>query len=162
MANILTGVRIICSVIILFVQALSPTFYVFYMIAGFSDMIDGTVARKTGSVSEFGSRFDSAADLIFIVVCLIRILPEIKIEVWLWAWVAVVAGIKIINIIPGFALKKRFVAEHTIMNKITGFMLFLLPLTLSFVDIRYSGTLVCAFATFAAIQEGHLIRTKSE
>ena len=162
MANILTGVRIICSVILLFIQAFSPMFYLLYLIAGFSDMIDGAVARKMGSASEFGSRFDSAADLVFIVVCLIRILPNMKIEVWLWIWIAVVAGIKIINIISGFAFKKRLVVEHTIMNKVTGFMLFLLPLTLSFVDIRYSGILVCAFATFAAIQEGHLIRTESE
>ena len=40
-----------------------------------------------------------------------------------------------------------------------GILLFALPLTLSFINLNYSGTIVCAVATFAAIQEGHLIRT---
>ena len=32
-------------------------------------------------------------------------------------------------------------------------------LTLSFFDLKYSAVVVCCFATFAAIQEGHFIRT---
>ncbi|MBO4384239.1 MAG: hypothetical protein J5854_02305 [Clostridia bacterium] len=45
------------------------------------------------------------------------------------------------------------------MNKATGKLLFVLPLTLAFIDLRYSGAIACAAATFAAIQEGRLIRT---
>ena len=45
------------------------------------------------------------------------------------------------------------------MNKVTGGLLFALPLTLRFIDLRYTGAVVCAVATFAAIQEGHYIRT---
>jgi hypothetical protein len=33
----------------------SPAFYALYIASGVSDMIDGTVARKTGTASEFGS-----------------------------------------------------------------------------------------------------------
>ena len=33
------------------------------------------------------------------------------------------------------------------------------PLTVSLIDLKYSGALVSAVATFAAIQEGHYIRT---
>ena len=36
---------------------------------------------------------------------------------------------------------------------------FMLPLTLKVIDLKYSGALVSAVATFAAIQEGHYIRT---
>ena len=45
------------------------------------------------------------------------------------------------------------------MNKVTGILLFLLPLTLPVVELKYSAPLVCTVATFAAIQEGHYIRT---
>ena len=45
------------------------------------------------------------------------------------------------------------------MNKVTGILLFALPLTLTVIELKYSGAVVCAAATFAAIQEGHLIRT---
>ena len=68
--------------------------------------------------------------------------------------------IKIINIISGFIVQQRFVAVHTFLNKVTGAMLFVLPFSVSFVDLRYSGSVICAVATFAAIQEGHLIRSK--
>ena len=69
---------------------------------------------------------------------------------------------KIINIISGFAVQKKFVAVHTVLNKVTGAILFLLPLTVPFADLRYSGSVVCAVATLAAIQEGHFIRMKGK
>ena len=49
---------------------------------------------------------------------------------------------------------------HSVMNKITGGLLFVLPLTVRVIDLRYSAAIVCAVATFAAMQEGHLIRTR--
>ena len=115
MANIITCCRILCSILLLFVPAFSSTFYILYLVAGFTDMIDGPIARKTNTANEFGSRLDTIADMVF-------------------------------------------AAEHTVMNKITGFMLFILPFTLPFIDLTYSGGLVCAAAIFAAVQEGHLIR----
>lgn len=118
------------------------------------------MARKTNTVSEFGSRLDTVADFIFVVVCLIKLLPILDVPVWLWIWTGVIAVIKIMNVISGFIVKKRFVAEHTIMNRITGLLLFLLPMTLAFIDLKYSALIVCAVGTFAAIQEGHSIRTK--
>ena len=62
----------------------------------------------------------------------------------------------------GYILQKRFVVLHTAMNKVTGVLLFILPLTLRIIDLRTSGGFVCAIATFAAIQEGHYIRTGRE
>ena len=52
-------------------------------------------------------------------------------------------------------------AKHTLLNKVTGLALFLLPLTLPFADLRYTGSFVCALAALAAVQEGHLIRTEN-
>ena len=75
MANFITGIRMALSVALLFCPAFSPAFYMLYIAAGFSDMIDGAVARKNGTVSEFGSRLDTAADTVFAAVCLIKVLP---------------------------------------------------------------------------------------
>ena len=159
MANIITGIRILCSIALLFVPVFSPSFYTLYLVAGVSDMIDGTVARKTGTASAFGSKLDTAADFILTAVCLIKLIPALVMPIWLIIWIAVIALIKVINIIFGYVLRKEFVAAHTVMNKVTGVFLFILPLTVSFIDLKYSGALVCAVATFAAIQEGHYIRT---
>lgn len=159
MANIITFVRVVCSVAILFCPALSTPFYILYITAGFTDMIDGTVARRTGTVSEFGSKLDTAADFVLVAVCLIKLIPVLDIPLWLLIWIAIIALIKIINVISGFVMRKKLVVAHTLMNKVTGVLLFILPLTLSFMDLKYSGAFVSTVATFAAIQEGHIIRT---
>ena len=158
MANIITGFRVLISIVLLFCPALSPTFYILYLIAGLSDMIDGTIARRTNTVSEVGERFDTLADAIFVVVCLIKLLPVISMPKWLCVWIILIALIKIINIILGYIVQRKLVAVHSAMNKVTGVLLFILPLTISFIPLKYSASAVCAVAVFAAIQEGHFIR----
>ena len=159
MANIITGIRILCSIALLFCPVLSPTFCVLYIAAGLTDMIDGTVARKTNSVSEFGSKLDTVADFILVVVCLIKLIPVMVIPGWLYLWIAIIALIKVINVVSGYMVQKKFVAVHSVMNKVTGALLFILPLTLSTIDLKYSAIVVSMVATFAAIQEGYYIRT---
>ena len=158
-ANIVTGCRILGSVLLLFFPAFSVEFYIIYIICGFSDMIDGTIARKTNSTIEFGDKIDTVADLVFVTVSLIKMLPIINIPQWLWIWTVIIAIIKIGNILWGYVSKKQFISLHTVMNKITGLLLFLLPLTLSFVELKYSSIVVCSIATFAAIQESVYIST---
>ena len=159
MANAITIFRMAASIVLLFCPVFSPILYALYLIAGLSDMVDGIIARKTNSVSEFGSKFDSIADFIFVAVCLIKILPVMDIPIWLYVWTAVIALIKIINIISGYVMQKRYAALHTTMKKVTGMLLFMLPPTLSIVPLIYTGIPICSVATFAAVQEGHLIRT---
>ena len=120
-------------------------------------MIDGTVARKTGAVSNFGAKLDTASDFVFMAVCVVKLLPNINISVWLWIWIAIIAIVKVINIVMGFIRRKKLVALHTFLNKITGMLLFLLPLTLQFIVPTYSFAVVCTIATIAAIQEGYYI-----
>ena len=162
MANLLTGFRILCSFALLFCQPFSPPFILLYLIAGITDMIDGAVARMTATTSEFGSKLDTAADFVFVAVCLWKLLPGLAVPLWLWIWIALIALIKMINIIFGYVIQKKYVACHTVMNKVTGVLLFMLPLTLPVVELKYSAPLVCTVATFAAIQEGHFIRTGRE
>ena len=159
MANIITGIRIVCSIAILFFPVFSPAFYTLYIVAGISDILDGTVARKTETVSEFGSKLDTGADFVLVVVCLIKLIPIIRAPVWLIIWIIVIAVIKAINLVSGYVMRKEIIVLHTAADKVTGILLFVLPLTLTFIDLKYSGTVVSALATFAAIQEGHMIRT---
>ena len=155
LANIITGLRIIGSSVLLFFDVPSFPFYLTYLLCGFSDMIDGTIARKTGTVSEFGAKLDTVADFVFMVVCVVKLLPMIKISVGVWLWIAVIAVIKVINIVLGFVYRKKLVALHTVLNKTTGLLLFLLPLTLQFIEPTYSFAVLCTIATIAAIQEGY-------
>ena len=162
MANAISIFRITASIALLFCQAFSPAFYVFYIAAGLSDMLDGYVARRTDTASRLGARLDTIADFVFVVVCLIKLLPVLSVPAWLYGWIGIIALIKVVNIVSGFAVQKRFVAVHSVMNKATGTLLFLLPLTIPTAPLNYSAVIVCAAATFAATQEGHFIRTGRE
>lgn len=153
MANIITLIRIMLSISLLFCKALSPTFYALYIAAGVSDMIDGAAARITETVSEFGSKLDTIADTVFVAVCLIKLLPVLDIPIWLYIWIAVIAIIKFANIAMGYIRLKEFVSVHSVINKVTGVLLFVFPLTMKFIDLRYSGAVVCFIATAAAVHE---------
>lgn len=76
----------------IFLPVFSPSFYIYYIAAGFSDMIDRTIARKTGTESIFGAKLDSIADLIFVIVASLKILPAISFIPIIWIWIGVIAA----------------------------------------------------------------------
>ncbi len=90
----------------------------------------------------------------------IKLLPVLQPPIWLYVWTGLIALIKVVNVVSGFAFRKKWISPHTAMNKVTGILLFSLPLTVSWIGLEYPAAVVCAVATFAAIQEGHLIRTE--
>lgn len=156
-ANIITGLRILCSLLLLPVPVFSPQFYLLYLLCGLSDMADGAVARRTNSSTPFGAKLDTAADLVFVAAAFIKLLPVLPLPSWAWGWAGIIALIKAASIARNF---HRFLTSHTFLNKVTGFLLFLLPLTLRLIDLKYSAAVVCAAATAAAIQEGCSIKKR--
>lgn len=159
MANSITFFRILLSLLLLFFPAQSPGFYGLYLAAGLSDMLDGFIARRTNTASPLGARLDSIADVVFLSVCLVKLLPVLVLSGWLWVWVGLIALLRLINILSGFVCRGKLVLLHTRANKLTGALLFLLPLCLNFLDISYAALPLCTVASYAAIQEGHFIRT---
>lgn len=105
-ANIITGCRIAFSILLLMFPVFSFRFYAMYLASGITDMIDGTVARKTNSASASGSRFDTIADAVFLVSALLKLLPEIEFPAWALTWIVVIAVIKTANIAWGSFVKK--------------------------------------------------------
>lgn len=159
MANAVTMFRIAAGFFLLFTQVFSPAFYALYIAGGLSDMLDGFVARKTNTRSESGAKLDTAADFVFMAASLMKLLPVLDIPAWLYVWTAIIAFIKLVNLISGFVLLRTFAGVHSVMNKAAGALLFVLPLTISFVPVGCALIAVCFAATFAAIQEGYYIRT---
>ena len=112
MANIVTGFRITASLALLFCQVFSIPFYALYLTAGISDMVDGIVARRTNTASEFGAKLDTAADFVFVTVCLIRLLPVVEIPAWMCVWIGVIALIKGMNIVSGYVKQEVCGCTH--------------------------------------------------
>ena len=152
-ANIITASRIVFSLTLLFLPLSSAWFYVFYLLCGLSDMVDGTVARRMGSASAFGAKLDTVSDFVFMIVALIKFVPYLHIPAWLWVWIGIIATIKICGAILGFVRTGKITFSHTVLNKVTGLSLFLLPMTISFVDLIYTLPIVCTLATISAIHE---------
>ena len=157
LANFITIIRILCSLALLFFMPLSLPFYALYTAAGLSDIFDGWIARKTNTATEFGAKLDTFADIVFAAVVLLKLLPILAPPVWIIVWVGVIALIKLVNIVIGFIRQKEFISVHSVMNKVTGGLLFVFPLTLTWIDLRYSAAVICAVATTAAVYEGYLI-----
>ena len=102
---------------------------------------------------------NTVADFLFVIASFVKLVPVIRIPVWIWVWAAVIAAVKLVTLVWGFTQMKQMPSLHTIANKATGLCLFLLPLTMSFVDLRYTAPVVCVIATIAAIREGYYIAT---
>ena len=161
-ANIITSSRIIFSLPLAFLPFLSTRFYVFYLFCGLTDMIDGTIARRMGTVSKFGARLDTASDFVFMLVCGVKMLPLLRMPAWLWTWIVVIFLAKIFNIVFVVIRRKKLISIHSVLNKITGFSLFLLPPTLPFLEPTYSVATICALATLAVMQEVYFMAKGQE
>ena len=159
-ANIITGCRILFSIVMLFFPTFSIRFYTCYLAAGITDMVDGTIARKLGTASPLGEKIDTIADTVFLITALYKLMPEMEVSEAILIWSGIIVLIKVINIILGFCLYKKYMTIHSVVNKITGFMLFIFPLTFSFINMKYSMIVVCMMSTLGAIHEGYIIVSK--
>ena len=155
--NIITLLRIAGSMGLLFCDVMGVAIWIIYGLCGISDIVDGWLARKLKCVTKKGALLDSLADICFVVCCAWKLLPILELPQWLWLWAGVNVAIKVVNQIFALVMYGCFQFPHTLANKATGFLLFIaIPMT--FWSIIPIAT-VAAIATFAAIQEGHYIRT---
>ena len=159
MADAISILRIGCGTALFFCPMFSDVFYILYGLGAVSDALDGFVARRFTGTTELGARLDTAADTVFFAAVIVKTLCAVSFPLWLVLWICGIAVIKCVNAVSSFTVFGRFVTEHTLLNKLTGAALFILPFTLGSVDIRYSAAPLCILATLAAVQEGRLIRS---
>ena len=156
--NFLSASRIALCLPLLFVDAMTLPFWVLYLIAGLTDILDGFLARRWGVESKFGARLDSLADFVYVLTVGYKLFPWLKLPASLWMMIGFIALVKIVNTICSYVVKHRIEYLHTKANKLTGFLLFIGMMTIGqsyFVPVAW---VVACIALFAAIQEGHIIR----
>ena len=162
MPNIITALRILGAFCLLFFEVKSVAFWAIYFVCGLSDMLDGYLARKLHCETKTGAMLDSLADLAFVICCCFKLIPALAFPKWLWILGGAIVAIKVINQISALVMYKKCVFPHSIANKVTGVLLFAgVPLTF-FLGSTVPMAVVAVVATFAAVQEGHFIRTGLE
>ena len=77
-------------------------------------MVDGTIARRTMSVSKFGAKLDTVSDFVFMLVCSIKILPLLQIPPCLWVWIILIALTKIFTATLVFIKKNKLISIHSV------------------------------------------------
>ena len=147
------------SIMLLIPKTFSITFNMIYIYCGISDILDGFVARMSKSESEIGDRLDSVADIIFVIVAMVKILPVLNSTNGIIIWVVFIALIKIVNMISSYIHYKKTVVPHTTLNKITGLLLFIAPFIIVKTNSIVFIIIICTISMFAAVQEGYYIRT---
>ena len=158
--NLLSMSRIVLCLPLLLVDAMTMPFWILYLIAGLTDMLDGFLARRWGVESKFGARLDSLADFVLVIAVGYKLFPYLKLSATLWMMIGLIAIVKMFNAICSYVVKHRIEYLHTKANKLTGFLLFIGMMAIGqsyFVPVVW---MIACIALFAAIQEGHYIRSK--
>ena len=158
--NILSAARIALCLPLLMVDAMTVPFWVLYVTAGTTDMLDGFLARRWGVESKFGAKLDSLADFVFVLAVGYKLFPWLKLPAALWMMIGLIALVKILNIISSYVVKRRIEFLHTKASKLTGFLLFVGMMAIGQSYFILVAWVVACIALFAAIQEGHYIRIK--
>ena len=160
--DLLSMSRIVLCLPLLIVDAMTIPFWVIYLIAGLTDMLDGFLARRWGVESKFGGRLDSLADFVFVIAVGYKLFPYLKLPTALWMMIGLIALVKTVNAISSYVINHRIAFLHTKANKLTGFLLFIGMMTIGqpyFISVAW---VIACIALYTAIQEGHLIRSKSD
>lgn len=152
-ANIITFLRIPLAILMLISVPFSTWFWCFYLCAGFTDMIDGLVARKMHQESAFGAKLDSVADIVFGASLATFVIINIKLPDRLWFFILAIALLRFASYGIGFYKYHTFAALHTYANKITGVLIFMIPLLYYVLGMVTACALVCIVSAVSATEE---------
>ena len=129
LANLITLIRIFGAIVLIFLEPLSLPFFIVYGVCGFSDAIDGFVARKLGVSSPFGAALDSFSDLLFYGVMAAKIFPTLRdnLSILQWVIIAVPTALHLVAYIICMIKFSKFSAIHTYANKVLGALVYAFP-----------------------------------
>ena len=160
--NILTGLRILCSALLLATPVYSSRFYLFYLVCGVTDFLDGRLARRLHAASKAGASLDNIADYTLLTSTAIRVLPTLEIETWSLIWGICMLIAHVTSSIIAWVKYKRVVVLHTLANKLLGGAVYAIPLLAGFGNQTILISTVSAFMCFSVPEEIYLLLTSKQ
>jgi CDP-diacylglycerol--glycerol-3-phosphate 3-phosphatidyltransferase len=116
-------------------------------------VLDGYVARKTQTQSVLGARLDSFADLLLFMTITVSVFLWLGNEVFIYLpWIAITVFIRCTNIAIAAYKYHSFAILHTWANKLTGILVFIMPLFLLYQQFTILWP-VCVMAVLSAAEE---------
>lgn len=131
--NILSVLRILLSLAMPSVIDFPPALAAMVLIVGLTDIADGFIARRYHCESVAGARLDTLGDWIFFGMAGILFLMKYKqiVDEHIWELLTV-AGVRFFSLCTAKYRFGRFLSVHTIGNKISVFLIYLILLLIIF------------------------------
>ena len=153
--NLITTLRMVGTLALLFLVPASREFYFVYTFTGMTDVLDGALARALKITSPVGARLDSIADLFFYAVLFFKVLPvliERKPQIF-WIFFFTAITIRIFSYGTAAIKFHQFASMHTWLNKLTSLTAFFIPLYLTIPGADGFCVVVCFIAVIASAHE---------
>lgn len=152
LANIISGSRVVCAAVLLFFSEFSSLFVYLYIYCGFSDLIDGPIARKTQSVSILGAQLDTVGDVLTYSAMTKILVFGVDIPIWAFVWFGVILVGFVAAAVISKIRKGKFYFVHTLFCKIMAGVLFVLPLAITRIKVNICVSVLCSVSSIAALE----------
>lgn len=153
LANGITASRFVFAGLLLWTEPFSAFFWAWYLCGGVSDFLDGPVARKLYQQSETGAELDSAADFLFILCVGVAVVRSAVFPVWMLICALIIALVRLAAYGVGYYRYHTFSALHTVLNKVTGALLFAFPVLYRLLGRSMAFWIICGVAFVSAAEE---------
>ena len=151
--DILSLSRMVGSVLLLFTTPLSLLFLIVYAYCCVTDVLDGFLARRSGTDDRTGQILDSTADIVLTICLLACLIPFLPWESWMITWIAVIAVIRIVSLGIGVARFGQIALLHTYGNKLSALMRYIAPFILTMVNLGDLMLVLCTITTITSLED---------
>ncbi|MGM0379562.1 MAG: CDP-alcohol phosphatidyltransferase family protein [Bacillota bacterium] len=151
--NLLSIIRFFISFILLIDN--KYLFMIIYIFIGLSDFLDGYIARKYNLETDLGAKLDSIADFLFYIIITYIFMKKYLTLITFSSYIMIfiIISIRLTNIFISKLKYSEIIFLHTYSNKISGLLIYLLPIILMFFKNKVVITLILIISLFAAIEE---------
>ncbi len=152
LANIVTSSRIVGGGGLFLFNDFSAGYLVIYCLCGFTDFIDGPIARKTGSASPLGAALDTIGDVLTYLSLVKVLVIQKMIPSWLLIWLGCLIGLGFVLAFYSLKKFKKFYIPHTYLGKSLGLCIFVLPVAVKIITPEIWFVVICTTITVVAIE----------
>ena len=107
---------------------------ILFLLASFTDFLDGYLARKKNIVSDLGKLLDPIADKVLVIGIFLAFLELRIISVWMVIVIMLreflITGIRIFNLNRGFVLEAKMFGKHKTVSQIAAIIFILVMMIL--------------------------------